>query len=311
MSPLTGSHREFRLAHAVNPVTPPEGSDLGVAQSIAFECMQKAARFSSELRVEHLAMVYPQDASMVPDGFIRTADLDRSVMDVAVFDTVRRLPLLADLLQRAHDATDADWLIFTNVDISPMPYFYEAVHRWLSLGHDTLVINRRTISGEWHSNDDIALMYSEIGGQHPGYDCFVFPRRWVPDLDLGEVCVGVPGIGLALLLALYAKAASPKFLDGEHLTFHIGNDRRHSGKESDGFHAHNALECHRLIGRLDATCGPMDDRLPSWSSRRVAELRRPPGVEPPEPHWAVRQLRRLRRRTRRLLGRLVRPLLGR
>jgi hypothetical protein len=303
MSPVDGSRREFHLAHAVNPVTPPAASDLGVAQTVAFECMQRAARFSPDLRVEHLAMVYPEDASMIPDGFVRTADLDRSVMDVGAFDTFRRLPLLSDLLGRAHDATDADWLIFTNVDICPMPHFYDAVHRWVSLGHDTLVVNRRTVSGAWHSPDDIPLMYSEIGGQHPGYDCFVFPRRWVPDLDVGEICVGARGIGLALVLALYAKAGNPKFLDDEHLTFHIGDDRRHERKESDAFHSHNASECHRLIRRLDATRGPIDDRLPSWSGQRVAELRRSPAPDPQRPHPVVRLLRRVGRRTRRALGR--------
>ena len=94
---------------------------------------------------------------MIPDGFVRTADLERSVMDVGTFETYRRLPLLTDLLARAHESSEADWLIFTNVDISPMPYFYVAVSEWLARGHDALVINRRTISGEWGEVDDIPL----------------------------------------------------------------------------------------------------------------------------------------------------------
>ena len=39
----------------------------------------------------------------------------------------RKLPLLADIIERLYENSDAEWLIYTNVDIAVQPHFYESV----------------------------------------------------------------------------------------------------------------------------------------------------------------------------------------
>jgi len=217
---------KLSIAHLINPIVAPVTSDLFVAQPITFESMRRAQEFAhGSVRVDLLAAVYPEDAEVVPDHFKTTPYLERSVLDVSNFVQKRKLPLLKDLLDRAFDGSDADWVIYTNLDISVMPNFYVAVKRLIEEGNDSLIINRRTISNTWSKLSDLELMYDDPSESHRGYDCFVFPRGWIPTLDVGDICIGVPYIGLALALGLIVHSKSFKLIEDAHLTFHIGNDK--------------------------------------------------------------------------------------
>lgn len=260
------------FAHLVNPLTARPGSDLVTAQPITFAAVEAAVAASSGLSVELLAAVFEEDASMVPRRFARTRDLERSVLDVGTFTAERRMPILADLLERGHESSTAEWLIFSNVDIAPLPHFYRAIGRYLSTGHDALIINRRTISAEWTDPADLPLMYAEVGTPHPGFDCFVFPRRWVPEIDTGEICVGARRVGLSLVLALYSIAEAPRILEHDHLTFHIGDDGPWRQGAHDEFNDHNTAECRRQLERLTARHGPIEERLPARTRETVRLL---------------------------------------
>ena len=65
-------------------------------------------------------------------------------------------------------------------------------------------------------------MYSEIGGSHPGYDCFVFHRTLLDKFILDDICIGVPFIEVALVHNFIAFAKKIKYADNLHLTFHVG-----------------------------------------------------------------------------------------
>ena len=49
------------------------------------------------------------------------------------------------VLERAHEASDAQWMIYTNVDIAPLPFFYDVICELLDEGADALIIHT-----EWH-----------------------------------------------------------------------------------------------------------------------------------------------------------------
>lgn len=260
------------IAHIVNPVNVPTTSDLHVAQPITFETMRRArdqARGTVDVRL--LAAHFPEDRPIAPDGFEVCPDLTRSILDLGQFERPRKLPLLAEVLQRLHDAaTDADYLIYTNVDIALQPDFYPAVDRLIADGYDAFVINRRTLSNSHTSVEDIPLMLAEGGKPHPGHDCFVFPREALGRYFLGDACLGVAGVGRALILNLACHAKCFAEFQDLHLTFHIGDDQAWKNDCHDDYAEFGRRQVDRVIETLERTFGP------------IASL---PAVAPYLPHW--------------------------
>ena len=120
---------------------------------------------------------YPEDHAIIPEGFIKTPDLDRSILDISQFQVPRKLPIIKDILDRLYQvAVDADYLIYTNADIALQPHFYTEVAKLIEQGYDAFIINRRTIPDHYKDISEIPQMYAEKGEPHPGQDCFVFKR---------------------------------------------------------------------------------------------------------------------------------------
>ena len=154
-----------------------------------------------------LAAQYPEDRPLVPPDFIATADLHRSVLDFGDFRSKRKLPLLKDILSRVYESSDAEYLIYTNVDIGLMPHFYLAVARLLNQGYDAIVINRRTVPSIYDRVEDLPLIWAEIGQDHPGHDCFVFRRDLFSRIEVGNVCLGARFVMRPLMWHLAGSAA--------------------------------------------------------------------------------------------------------
>ncbi|NJL82282.1 MAG: hypothetical protein HC890_03765 [Chloroflexaceae bacterium] len=198
----------LRFAHIVNPVQVKETSDLFVAQPITFKTMQIAQSVAGDrgLIVDLFTTQYEEDRSLIPDGFIKTPNLERSVLDCGKFSIPRKLPLIKDILDRLYAATEADYLIYTNVDIALMPHFYLTVSQLIEQGYDAFTINRRTILKDYQSMGEIPLMYAQLGDSHPGHDCFVFPRGVYPHYHLGQLCLGASLIDRGLLTNMICHA---------------------------------------------------------------------------------------------------------
>ena len=252
------------LAHIINPVNLGPPSDLAVAQPVTFATMRAAREFAAgDVQVDLFSAQYPEDHCMVPDGFLVTPDLDRSVLDVAPLEPPRKLPLIADILGRLYDGSDADYMIYTNVDIALQPSFYLAVARLIESGLDAFVINKRIIPANLNGIHQIPLMYAEIGKPHRGWDCFVFKRDFFPRLDLGHACIGVARIDLVLLANLVAFAPTFQEFKDLHLTFHIGDDRSWRNKTLRSYDDHNTRELMAVLARLQNKVGPFSqDSIP-------------------------------------------------
>lgn len=212
-----------RIAHIINPVKAPVGSELYVVQPITFETIRIAKSFTHpDIEVGLFTTSYPEDHSIIPDFFQIAKDLDRSVRDIISYSSKKKLPFIKDILDRLSEASDAEWLVYTNADICLMPQFYMAVRAMIAEGHDAILVNRRRLSKKYNSVDQLPEMYSEIGGSHPGYDCFVFHRSLLHSFLLDGICIGVPFVEVSLLHNLIAFASNLKHVDDMHLTFHIG-----------------------------------------------------------------------------------------
>jgi len=252
-----------QMAHIINPVMVGPASDLFFAQPVTFETMRVAREFARrQVEVELFTAQYPEDRALVPEGFAATPDLERSVLDLRDFQHRRKLPLLADILNRLAAASDAEYFIYTNVDIALLPHFYTAVNALIEQGHDAFVINRRTISAPYHNLAEIPLMYAEAGQKHEGHDCFVFRRAVYSQYRLGAVCVGMPWVGRALIWNLVAQAQRFQEFKKSHLTFHLGNELGWQNEKYSDYCAHNKAEAAKAGLEIERQYGPFDGHSP-------------------------------------------------
>lgn len=242
----------LKIAHIINPVKVKKTVDLYWAQPITFETMRIAKEFAREnAEVTLLTAQFPEDAGFVPRIFKKTKNLKRSVLDLGKFYKKRRLPLLRDILDRLYTSSQADYLIYSNCDIGLMPYFYTTIAQIVEQGYDAFVINRRTIPETYTRLDDIPLMYSETGESHKGFDCFVFKRELYPGFELGNVCVGIQGMGRLLVWNLVSAAKKFKEFKDSHLTFHVGNDRVWLKEEYADYKLFNRQEAQSALGKIN------------------------------------------------------------
>ncbi|MHC4617669.1 MAG: hypothetical protein ACYTEQ_07935 [Planctomycetota bacterium] len=251
-----------KFAHIIHPVVVASSSDLNVAQPVTFDTMRIAREFASgQVQVVHLYTKYADEVPPIPEGFQRTPDLERSVWDVATFRHRRKLALIKDILDRLYEATDAEYLVYTNVDIALLPHFYVVVDRLIDQGYDALIINRRTISKAYQHPEDIPLMYAQIGEPHPGHDCFVFQRSVYPHYRLGTTCIGAGRIGAVLAVNLIYNAAKFKEFRDLHLTLHIGNDKVWRSQRFADYFVHNENELKKVIAHYSVFQDPRDDPI--------------------------------------------------
>ncbi len=255
----------IKIAHIVNPVHASPSSDLYVAQPITFETMRRAKEFASDIvDVELLTIAYQEDREVIPSYFKLLPDLHRSVLDVQDFESKRKLPILKDILDAMYQHSDADFLIYTNVDIAVLPHFYTTIASVIEKGHDAFVINRRTISNTYSQISDIPMMCLEAGTKHGGHDCYIFSRALYEKLYLDMACLGALRLGRSLTLALLCESENFKEFADWHLTFHIGDDQtwkspksfpygRYNnaelGKAWDYYRQANKIPDHYLVGR--------------------------------------------------------------
>jgi len=205
----------------------PPSSDLHRAQPITFASMRAARAYArGKTDVLTACACYPEDKLLVPEGFVLTPPLTRSVADLQSFAYNRKLPILKDILDRLYECSEgSDYLIYTNVDIGLQPYFYEGVAEIVADGYDAFVINRRTISKACSNTSRLPLIYAQAGEPHCGFDCFVFERRKYPQFHLANACVGANWMGRVLLLNLLCTSERFTILENCHMTFHLGDDR--------------------------------------------------------------------------------------
>jgi hypothetical protein len=239
------------IHHIINPVKVGPQSDLYEAQPVTFESMRRAAEYAAPAcKVRLLSTQYPEDHEIIPEWFVKTPDLTRSVLDMGTFKLQRKLPLVADLLERAAEqAGEEDYLIYTNSDIALMPYFYLFVNEQINNGHDAFVINRRTIAPR-SNYKSVFEMYADPGKEHPGFDCFVFKKAKFCDFNLGRVCIGTTKIGITVLANLMLNSINFKLIDAAHLTFHLGEDKIWQSTELDDYVMHNVSEAYNIYREL-------------------------------------------------------------
>jgi hypothetical protein len=236
----------IHVAHIINPVKVNEKSDLHVAQPITFETMLRAKEASAyKDQISLYTAQYEEDKVVIPDGFQLLSNLQQSVLDVNHRLQKRKLPLIGDILGKVGEMNTPDYIIYTNMDIALMPYFYDAVFAYIEKGHDAVVINRRRISADFDSIDQLPLMYAELGKSHPGFDCFVIKTELLSRFVFGNICVGISFLEATLVHNIFSFAKLPLYVPDAHLTFHIGMDVL--VPRNNDFYQHNRKEFFETV----------------------------------------------------------------
>ena len=214
----------IRFAHLVNPVFLPESHELNRAQRITFESMRQAKAFSQNIAdVELLSVQYPEDQQVVPDYFKKLPDLTTSIIEAGGLPKAKKFPLIAEMMKLLYENTDADYLIYTNTDITLVPHFYSAIAQLITTHqYDAISINRRRIAFDFNSIEELPLIMAQMGKLHPGYDCFVFHRSLFPKFIFSNICIGTGYTSVAFIHNVIAFAEKPFITDKLHLTVHLG-----------------------------------------------------------------------------------------
>ncbi len=238
----------MKIAHIINPVKVPSSSDLYQAQPVTFKSMLKAKEYCAKSAdIHQFAVCYEEDLDVVPNKINILPALSRSVLDVNHFKKERKLPLIGDILRPLMQIEEIDYVVYTNVDIALMPYFYEFVIQKIERGSDSIIVNRRVIDSQ---SNDLSILFSQVGNPHPGYDCFIFRKELIEKFELGKACIGANWIGRVLIANLINFSSKLEIIKDAHLTFHIGEDGAWLKNDFSEFDLHNKNEAYLIINQL-------------------------------------------------------------
>jgi FkbM family methyltransferase len=241
-----------RFAHIINTYSSPPGSAAHTTQEFTFGALERAKELAKgKADVDLVSVNLAEDMNFPPPIFRKAEALERTVLDIENFHVPRKLPLVFDIVEKGIAAAgDAEFIVFSNADICPMPHFYEFVSSLLDLGFDTLLINRRVagtfpLDKRWRS-----LFESDYGGPHPGFDCFVFPAKFARQFVRGNSCVGIPYVMRGLLYNLVALSRNMLILTDVHATYHIGSDSAWNHPELEDYTRFNRNQTNTVLDGL-------------------------------------------------------------
>jgi len=280
MNPSTASPATF--THVINIFSTPPNSPHALAQAVTIQTI-KSAREAAALQgieVELVAVCFEADVSWVDPAF-KTAILpDRTVLNFGTFKKPRPIPLLRDIIETGAKAGSKTFMIYSNIDIAVQRNFYVRLAEMIDKGRANrgIVINRRTVMGPYSSLSEIEQMYADPGIQHPGYDCWTFPRNWSELMRFGNVCVGNFWFDLLMLANMDLLGRHGMIIfKNQHLTFHIGDDVGWDIRSD--YSEHNRAEAIKAVTELQTSqnrrpIGTWTDWLRSKLQNKPTKLRR-------------------------------------
>jgi len=223
----------------VNPVKVPERHELYTAQPITFASIDNAKNFTTKSNVEIVvaSTQYSEDKTVIPINILQLSDLTRTVNDINANLSSRKFPLIQDILNKSKEVEGTDYLIYTNIDIGLMPYFYNTIIGYIEKGHDAIIVNKRRLVADYNNVNQLPDIYADAGKSHPGFDCFIFKSELLEKFVLNDICVGVPFLGVSMFHNLVAHSQNPLIITNAHLTFHIGMNVL--GFKKDEYYLHN------------------------------------------------------------------------
>ena len=283
-----------KITHILNPIKVEHSSDLYKVQLISFRSIYVAKLFANKSEnIKLCTKQYPEDHVIVPSYFLKQPDLQRSILDIFLFKYHKKLPLIADLLTIPEEA---DYYIYSNIDISLMPYFYDSIAQYIEAGYDGIAINRRTISNQYTSPAQLPLMYAEAGKPHEGIDCFIFSRAALEQFNFFHAFIGSGPVGLCFVANMITFCKKFIWLEDKHLTFHLGDDKSWMNPKYVDYQIENykqltniCLYCLQQEGQLDGAKRKVLEAILEEANGFVAYLKQESTNFPPSAKILIRQ----------------------
>jgi len=250
------------FTHVINPFTP-RAESHDVAQKVTFKAIENAIEFARQngVSVEALGVALQADAHVIAPPIKPVISLNRTMMDFGTFTKKRAYPLFGDVLRAAAEHGCGEYLIYTNIDISPQRNCYVETKRLIDAQgnanpmHPFIITRRSLLTRPYASVDELEEMYKDPGSPHPGYDYFVFPRAWVEKMRFAAVCIGAWWFDLVLMANLDTLSQKRTLVYKDlYLTFHVGDDPQWTGLD-DEFALHNAREAAKAAKELRESTG--------------------------------------------------------
>ena len=240
----------MKIAHIINPVKvdfseseESKKSYLYVAQPVTFNSMLNAKKHAKEnVEIELYTTQFREDREIIPSGFSITEDLEKDIHDYVDLPVrSRKLPRIKDILYKLYENSNAEYFIYTNVDIGLYENFYNRIEEIITQGYDGFCINRRVLptflGGIRLDKKNMDLIYKLKGTSHMGSDCFVFKRDMVPRFKFRNLFVGFAPIGKCIKHQTKINSKKYKHFTEEFVTFHLGDETSWT-KRCDMFNSH-------------------------------------------------------------------------
>ena len=264
----------MKYLHITSPVKVSKERDLYYAQPVTFETYKIAKEFSqSSLDIIQCTVQFSEDREIIPSHITILDDLKESIQDIGEFSF--KYPFIKEILNSAFNySVKFDYIIFSNVDISIMPYFYLSINKLIEMGHDAIIINRRSIIDTYKTIEDLPLMFAEVGHQHPGWDCFVFKRNLYPKLNFEDGVIGAVSSGRIIYDNLKFHAEKLIELTNSDLTFHLGfsptTTRQYSDTNWIKTNMHNDNQLEKILNKMIDSANGKEEK---WIGHRLEDLR--------------------------------------
>ena len=228
----------MNLRHIVNPTEITESTKrayLHIAQPVTFDSLLHAKSGSRGFsEIDLCAITNPSETVSIPHGISHINNLSRTCGDIYPELSARKLPFIQDILKLG-TSDKYDYYIYTNIDISIYPGFYDFVYSLVRSGYDAICINRKTLPKTYNGNTIDVSNYRSIfnsdirKSNHVGCDCFVFSERLVSHIEkFGNMFIGAPPIGAVFNLWLREHSKNFHWEKKIAQTFHLGDDMLHA-----------------------------------------------------------------------------------
>lgn len=224
--PLRAENISF--THVINPFKGGQDPEHRHAQQTTLQSIAHAAALANAVgvHVDVVCVMYPEDVPHI--DVCKEPGFKIALMNVSAIDLLPqfkhpvRLPFLNQILYAGWLHGRGHHLVYTNIDIGVQAPFYLKIARQLQLYPDTPL---SLIREEFERTPptfgvEQALAWRGAGLGHPGHDCWVFPRDWVPKLVLGFTLVGVSMVATDLMQALHAHSGCRMGMFSPGLTYH-------------------------------------------------------------------------------------------
>jgi len=139
----------------------------------------------------------------------------------------QKLPMIGDILAAAFNiCRDSKYLCYINADINILYWFFDLVTLTIN-GHKQntgFIINRKDTPEKtdnlFQPTSDLKFIY------HPGFDCFVFPKKMLRFTHFDACTIGLPPVGALLAANMVSLLPEVRLLKDSVVTWHRGDGRK-------------------------------------------------------------------------------------